>query len=768
MSSKSGTTWFWGAATSPRSSWPGPGSPTSSTQSKSWSNQIERDNLRPEEVENLRREVSIHRELNHPNIIKLYNFFETGKQIFLLLEYLPQGNLYDYMKGRTMDDHQVARIFRDVMLGVHYLHARKIFHRDIKPENVLLDGQGNFKLCDFGFSAIFGNGENRKTLCGTKEYLAPEVISSDAQDDKVDIWCMGVLLFELVHKRPPYACKNIMTLYNEIKMRRIQFRSNINPDFKKIIEMCLQFEPSYRPTAEYIVESFPWLQDGLSRDSHGVDAGSGQNRARPKPAERTQRPNAPNPPSSVQTQSLQNIPIQSRTVHATNIPSSYVNVYTNLPQSESERVLHVPSENRDSRGQQAAHSSKPEYRDPRVASQQNINRPSNESLEAAHGTKYMDQAVMYHAATNWTNAPTHSHQTFIRAVPSEEEVRRTNSLLDNMRPRDQTPQYRSNNAPQSSHETRFQAPRIVVQSQKNVVLRQSPSKQTQAAQSFGHIETSINRQANPPSQHSFSPAPRPATKHFSFVTGNDTATRIINNPSNWNAQLEGFQLERTPTIKREEPALSKTLPSPHTSSNFQYGPELHRAETSRNFQQVSGFQKAPVVPSHHQHVVNIYRRETNETHGQQPNIYKNVISSEFDYRQKERMPPTSHQRIPAVTPFQVTSTPIPQKTAPPMMYQKPQTMSITRMRTENSFPQQPPLGSTSTERRLQNSSSVPRRIQSIQHHPTPPPSQPEIHSQPMTITKIIHQTPQVSRTREVRSTSAQIGEVRSVRYINYH
>jgi hypothetical protein len=167
------------------------------------------------------------------------------------------------------------------------------------------------------------------------------------------------------------------------------------------------------------------------------------------------------------------------------------------------------------------------------------------------------------------------------------------------------------------------------------------------------------------------------------------------------------------------------------------------------------------------HVVNIYRRETNETHGQQPNIYKNIVNNEYDYRQNGRLHPQSQQRIPTVSPFQITSTPIPQKTSHPMMYQKPQTMSITRMRTENSFPQPPPVGNTSNERRLQNSSSVPRRINSIQHYASPPPSQTEVVSQPMMITKFVHQTPQVNRTRDIRSTSAHIGEVRSVRFINY-
>lgn len=166
------------------------------------------------------------------------------------------------MRGKSLDEATVLKLFRQMISAIDFIHCRKVFHRDIKPENILLDPQCNSKLCDFGFSAIFGDGQNRQTLCGTKDYLAPEVIMSQNQNDKVDIWCMGVLLYELIHKRPPFIGKNIFNLLEDIKSAKIKFLPNINPQFRKIIEWCLKMDPNQRPTSRALIEAFPILREG--------------------------------------------------------------------------------------------------------------------------------------------------------------------------------------------------------------------------------------------------------------------------------------------------------------------------------------------------------------------------------------------------------------------------------------------------------------------------------------------------------------------------
>ena len=105
-------------------------------------------------MHNLQTEIRIHRELNHPNIIKFYDYILEGSNAYILLEYAPKGNLYNYMhKVKDLSQAQIFNFFYQTALAVHYLHQNDILHRDIKPENLLLDNECNIKLCDFGWSA---------------------------------------------------------------------------------------------------------------------------------------------------------------------------------------------------------------------------------------------------------------------------------------------------------------------------------------------------------------------------------------------------------------------------------------------------------------------------------------------------------------------------------------------------------------------------------------------------------------------------------------
>lgn len=102
-------------------------------------------------------------------------------------------------------------------------------HRDIKPENILISSNGQIKLCDFGFSAFLSKDVPRLTLCGTQEYLAPEVLSNKNQTEKVDIWCLGILLYEMLHKHTPFRSRNFFDMLNEITRSTVVYKENINP-----------------------------------------------------------------------------------------------------------------------------------------------------------------------------------------------------------------------------------------------------------------------------------------------------------------------------------------------------------------------------------------------------------------------------------------------------------------------------------------------------------------------------------------------------------
>jgi len=167
------------------------------------------------------------------------------------------------VKKRILGHEEIVKIFRQTSAAVAYLHQRRMVHRDIKPENILIDRHDDFKLCDFGFCAPFGSDTKRNTLCGTKEYLAPEVIGCQQQTDKLYIWCLGVLLYELVHKKTPYNGKNILEMAQEMKTKPLGFRSSLHPELKTIIQMCLRLDPSDRPSISFVLDSFPVLAEKL-------------------------------------------------------------------------------------------------------------------------------------------------------------------------------------------------------------------------------------------------------------------------------------------------------------------------------------------------------------------------------------------------------------------------------------------------------------------------------------------------------------------------
>lgn len=111
----------------------------------------------PEEIEALKRELKIQKVLRHDNIVKLYNAFESRDFLYIILEYVENGNLFEFAKKRPLSDEQIVNIFCQVTSAINYLHKQKILHRDIKPENILMVNQDHAKLCDFGFCAPYGS-----------------------------------------------------------------------------------------------------------------------------------------------------------------------------------------------------------------------------------------------------------------------------------------------------------------------------------------------------------------------------------------------------------------------------------------------------------------------------------------------------------------------------------------------------------------------------------------------------------------------------------
>ena len=156
----------------------------------------------------IQREIDVHIRINHPRIIKLHSFLEDKYNYYLALEYAPNGNLYQYIqKKKGMPESEAFKYFIQVSSAIYFLHKHGYVHRDIKPENILLDNNLDVKLCDFGWCVSVEKGE-RTTFCGTYEYMAPEMVNDELYDMGIDIWSLGVLLYEMIHGYSPFRAHN--------------------------------------------------------------------------------------------------------------------------------------------------------------------------------------------------------------------------------------------------------------------------------------------------------------------------------------------------------------------------------------------------------------------------------------------------------------------------------------------------------------------------------------------------------------------------------
>ncbi|XP_011849894.1 PREDICTED: aurora kinase B isoform X3 [Mandrillus leucophaeus] len=214
----------------------------------------------------LRREIEIqaHLQYGHPNILRLYNYFYDRRRIYLILEYAPRGELYkELQKSRTFDEQRTATIMEELADALMYCHGKKVIHRDIKPENLLLGLKGELKIADFGWS-VHAPSLRRKTMCGTLDYLPPEMIEGRTHNEKVDLWCIGVLCYELLVGNPPFESASHNETYRRIVKVDLKFPASVPTGAQDLISKLLRHNPSERlPLAQ--VSAHPWVRANSRR-----------------------------------------------------------------------------------------------------------------------------------------------------------------------------------------------------------------------------------------------------------------------------------------------------------------------------------------------------------------------------------------------------------------------------------------------------------------------------------------------------------------------
>ena len=204
----------------------------------------------------IHNEIEIHSKLNHPNIIRLYNVKETEEEINILLEYAENGNLYSLIqKEKGFSEHKAYKYFIQIVNAVYFLHQNNIIHRDIKPENILIGENNLLKLCDFGWAKEL-TVNNRSTFCGTVEYMAPEIVGSEKYDWSVDVWSLGILLYELLMGHSPFKKKKAKNTMINIKARDLVFDKDkkLSQDCINLIKRLLDVNPLNRLKLKDIFE----------------------------------------------------------------------------------------------------------------------------------------------------------------------------------------------------------------------------------------------------------------------------------------------------------------------------------------------------------------------------------------------------------------------------------------------------------------------------------------------------------------------------------
>lgn len=208
----------------------------------------------------LRREIEIQSHLRHPHILRLFGYFYDETRVYLILEFAPRGEMYKALQKRPngrFDEPQSAKYIKQMASALSYCHEKKVIHRDIKPENLLLDVKGDLKIADFGWS-VHAPSSRRGTMCGTLDYLPPEMIEGQTHDEKVDLWSLGVLTYEFLVGKPPFETEDNNQTYKRIVRVDLRIPSYVSEGAKDLITKLLRKNPSDRLPLAKVMEH-PWI-----------------------------------------------------------------------------------------------------------------------------------------------------------------------------------------------------------------------------------------------------------------------------------------------------------------------------------------------------------------------------------------------------------------------------------------------------------------------------------------------------------------------------
>ncbi|KAF1948828.1 serine/threonine-protein kinase-like protein [Byssothecium circinans] len=239
---------------------------------------IHKDEIVQGKVEKqVRREIEIQSHLAHPNIVRLFGHFHDQKRIFLILEFAGRGELYKHLRReQRFPEWKAAQYMAQMAAALKYLHKKHVMHRDIKPENILVGIHGELKISDFGWS-VHAPNNRRKTMCGTLDYLPPEMLSGvGSYTEKIDLWSLGVLMYEFLVGEAPFEDSQAKT-QRRIVRGEYSVPNFVSPEAKDLIKKLLVLDPEKRLSLVE-VEKHPWILKHCKAGTSGLERVSGGKR----------------------------------------------------------------------------------------------------------------------------------------------------------------------------------------------------------------------------------------------------------------------------------------------------------------------------------------------------------------------------------------------------------------------------------------------------------------------------------------------------------
>lgn len=207
----------------------------------------------------VRREIEIQYHLRHRNILRLYGYFHDDDRVFLILEYASRGCLYNLIKEKEVSLEMAGVYMYQLASALEYCHTKKVVHRDIKPENILVAANGDIKIADFGWS-VHTPSSKRNTLCGTLDYIPPEMLLSGQHDAMVDNWSLGVLLYEFIVFKTPFETEKEQGTLENIKGCKFDIPDKVPAGARDLIIKLLKKIPSQRMSLVEVMKH-PWVQE---------------------------------------------------------------------------------------------------------------------------------------------------------------------------------------------------------------------------------------------------------------------------------------------------------------------------------------------------------------------------------------------------------------------------------------------------------------------------------------------------------------------------